>query len=186
MALFNSRLPFLKTFILQSKEETQEMAKSLSLLLVTGDMVLLSGSLGAGKTTFARFMINALSQEEVCVQSPTFPLLLEYETRKGPLIHADLYRLEQKDVPSLNLLERCQNTLSLIEWPERSTNWPSGVLGIELLRQSHDPLDNSRLLRFYGLKPWQERLASLVFDAFQEASTPSSPDPSLAKDPSSC
>ncbi|MEH0002265.1 MAG: tRNA (adenosine(37)-N6)-threonylcarbamoyltransferase complex ATPase subunit type 1 TsaE [Holosporaceae bacterium] len=186
MAPFNSRLPFLKTFALQSKEETQKIAKSLSLLLVTGDMVLLSGSLGAGKTTFARFIISALSPKEVCVQSPTFPLLLEYETCKGPLIHADLYRLEEKEVPSLNLLERCQNTLSLIEWPERSTHWPACALGLELLRQSHNPLDDRRLLRFYGQRSWQERLAPSVFKAFQESCTPFLPDPSLEKDPSSC
>lgn len=83
---------------------------------------MLSGQLGAGKTFLARAICRALGvPHEVTVASPTFALIHEYPTRKGPLLHADLYRLEDpRAVLQLGLREAlAEGAIALVEWGER-------------------------------------------------------------------
>ena len=79
-------------FNAQSEAETGNIARTLALCLHAGDVVALDGTLGAGKTAFARALINALPGEPEDVPSPTFTLVQTYE--RGPLEiwHFDLYR----------------------------------------------------------------------------------------------
>lgn len=100
--------------------ETLRFAKSLSAHLQPGNLVLLKGTLGAGKSTLARAIIqNLLQQPEVDVPSPTFLLVLPYENQNWSILHADLYRLEQEtELEELGLFED-NKALVLIEWPER-------------------------------------------------------------------
>src|SRR5215212_9069106 len=73
---------------------TENLAHFLAQELQPGDLVTLSGGLGAGKTTLARAIIRALANDpDLEVPSPTFTLLQTYETAAGPLVHADFYRL---------------------------------------------------------------------------------------------
>lgn len=79
----------------------------------------LYGDLGAGKTTFTRFVIEVLCGQPVEVTSPTFSLVQIYETPVGPLWHADLYRLNKpQDIVETGLIEAMHQDLCIIEWPE--------------------------------------------------------------------
>ena len=76
-----------------SEEETQAVARELSATLRAGDVVLLSGDLGAGKTTFVRGLAEGLGIDPREVSSPTFTLVQEYRGGRVTLVHVDLYRL---------------------------------------------------------------------------------------------
>jgi len=103
----------------RSPEETREFAAQLARKLQVGDVVLLFGDLGAGKTTFVQGLARGLGVPEECyVQSPTFALINEYPG-SVPLFHVDLYRLEPEDVYDLGLEELLERGILVIEWSER-------------------------------------------------------------------
>lgn len=103
-------------------QETLEVGHSLSRQLRAGDVVLLRGPLGAGKSVLARGVAEGLGVRR-WRGSPTFALLNEYETIP-PLYHADLYRLTADEVEDLHLEELLDDGILLVEWPERAgTFW---------------------------------------------------------------
>lgn len=107
-------------FDLASPEETGRFASALALLLAPGDTILLEGPVGAGKTHFARNLIQHILPEPEDVPSPTFTLVQSYETEVGPLWHADLYRLTSVyEVEELGLAEAFDTAICLVEWPDR-------------------------------------------------------------------
>lgn len=108
------------SFDLKGLGQTKKLAEKLADILSVGDSVLLSGNLGAGKTTFSQFLINALSKTEVEVVSPTFTLVQSYDTEQGEVNHLDLYRLEhENDLIELGWDEMVQSSITLVEWPDR-------------------------------------------------------------------
>ena len=86
-----------------------------------GDLIVLEGDLGAGKTALARAIIRALADDpDLEVPSPTFALVQPYETAGGLVLHADLYRLEDpREVNELGLLDN-PASIVLVEWAERA------------------------------------------------------------------
>ncbi len=88
------------------------------------DTIALTGAIGVGKTTLVRCMLPFFSPFEVdAVQSPTFPLVLSYETQRGTVYHVDLYRLRTKaEVAFLGLEELMSGGLMLVEWPEMASH----------------------------------------------------------------
>lgn len=103
----------------RNAEETRRLGERLGALLRPGDVVLLSGELGAGKTTFVQGVARGLGFEG-SVSSKSFVILGEYAGRVT-LYHADLYRLEDPaQVEELALEEICADGVLVVEWPERA------------------------------------------------------------------
>ncbi len=99
-----------------SAARTRELAASLAALARKGDVVILAGTLGAGKTTFAQGFARGLGVEGP-VTSPTFTLLRQYPCALGQLLHADVYRLDHLvEVADLGLGELVEDGIALVEW----------------------------------------------------------------------
>jgi tRNA threonylcarbamoyladenosine biosynthesis protein TsaE len=119
-----------------SEEETAAVARTLSERLGPGDVVLLSGDLGAGKTAFVRGLAQGLDIDPDHVSSPTFTLVHEYHGARLTLYHADLYRLERAATDDLGLEEAVDGVLA-IEWPERLAHPLDGIaVTIEIVDES--------------------------------------------------
>src|SRR6185503_17693001 len=106
---------------LPNEEATARFAADVAVALEPGDLVTLSGDLGAGKSTFARALIRYLASDEaVEVPSPTFTLLQSYELPRFPVVHADFYRLSgTAELAELGFDDLPPGTVVLIEWPDR-------------------------------------------------------------------
>ncbi len=100
---------------------TAQFGAQLAATLKPGDLVLLSGGLGAGKTALARAIIRTLAGDPTLdVPSPSFALVQPYEVNGAPLLHADLYRLrDAREIDELGLFDR-DDAIVLVEWPERA------------------------------------------------------------------
>src|SRR6478609_7491624 len=107
---------------LANETATGQLMADLALLLGAGDVITLSGDLGAGKTAAARALIRYLAQDdELEVPSPTFTLAQTYDLPSFPLLHADLYRIADPDeLEEIGLSPLPEGTVALIEWPERA------------------------------------------------------------------
>jgi tRNA threonylcarbamoyladenosine biosynthesis protein TsaE len=106
---------------LANAQETERFGARLAASLAAGDVVALSGELGAGKTTLARGVLRGLGFSGD-VASPTFPLVIAYEPpdTRLPLWHVDLYRIEDPgEIEELALDEARLEAALVIEWPER-------------------------------------------------------------------
>lgn len=101
---------------------TADLGRRLAAVLRPGDMVLLSGGLGAGKSALARATIRALMGDEALdVPSPSFALVQPYDAPAGSVLHADLYRLaDEREIEELGLLDDMA-AIALVEWPERAS-----------------------------------------------------------------
>ena len=107
---------------LVNETATAQLMADLALLIGPGDVITLSGDLGAGKTAAARALIRYLAgDDELEVPSPTFTLAQTYELPAFPLIHADLYRINDvSELEEIGLAPLPEATIALIEWPERA------------------------------------------------------------------
>lgn len=108
------------TLALDGVAATEALARTLASLARTGDVIALSGGLGAGKSVFARAFVRTFTGEAEEVPSPTFTLVQTYEGAGQRLYHFDLYRLEQpEEAFELGIEDAFADGISLIEWPER-------------------------------------------------------------------
>ena len=107
---------------LANETATAHLMADLALLIGPGDVITLSGDLGAGKTAAARAMIRYLAGDDTLeVPSPTFTLAQSYDLPPFPLVHADLYRInDASELEEIGLSPLPDGTLVLIEWPERA------------------------------------------------------------------
>lgn len=104
-----------------AEHETRQLAGDIAGIVRPGDVIALSGDLGAGKSTFARALIRQLAGNQTLeAPSPTFTLMQAYATPRGDVLHADLYRLHNAaELAELGLVEAMEGAISLIEWPDR-------------------------------------------------------------------
>ena len=145
-----------------SVEETQERAAKLARFLRPGDLLCLSGDLGAGKTTFTRGLVRAL-ESPAPVSSPTFTLIHEYLGGRLPVYHVDAYRLSgAAEVEGIGLEEYLMrgDGITVIEWPERITSaLPEGRLEIRL----EETEDEARRITMTGHGDrWREALSVIA------------------------
>ena len=143
----------------RNEDETVKLAAWVGALLKPGDVVTLTGDLGAGKTAFARALINSLSHEPEEVPSPTFTIVQLYDLPQGTLWHFDLYRLaeEERDILELGWEDARRDGIALIEWPDRL----GGLLPADRLEINIGFIDGSDTARTVTLTPfghWQTRL----------------------------
>lgn len=106
---------------LPTEADTARLAARLAAVLRSGDVMLLEGPIGAGKSAFARALIRAATRDpDHEVPSPTFTLIQTYQTAQGAIWHADLYRLGHPDeAAELGLTEAFDSAICLVEWPDR-------------------------------------------------------------------
>lgn len=102
-----------------SEAETARVGRELAAGLQPGDVVLLYGDLGAGKTAFVRGLAEGLGIPAADVSSPTFTIVQQYGGGRVPLLHVDLYRLAPNEVDDLGLDEIGEGAVTAIEWAER-------------------------------------------------------------------
>src|ERR1700681_3249592 len=108
--------------VLPDEDATRRFAIDVATALKPGDLVTLSGDLGAGKTTFARALIRYLADDDTIeVPSPTFTFVQTYELPRFPLVHADLYRLSgTAELAELGFDDLPDGAVVLLEWPDRA------------------------------------------------------------------
>ncbi len=145
----------------RSPEETARFAQQIGARLVPGDIVLLSGGVGAGKTHFARSLILSLLPVPEDVPSPTYTLVQIYEAQEFEIFHADLYRLGSADeAEELGLTEAFSSAVCLIEWPDRLGELlPPGALHLIFENPAGD--DTRSITILAGDLRWTERLEGI-------------------------
>jgi len=123
------------TLALPNERATHKLALDVAAILEPGDLVTLSGDLGAGKTTFARELIRLLAGDaRLEVPSPTFTLIQTYELPRLTIVHADLYRVAgSSELAELGFDDLPEDAVVLLEWPDRAAGFlPPDRLDISL------------------------------------------------------
>lgn len=151
-----------------SAAATRELAAAVAACCVPGDVLLLSGDLGAGKTTFAQGFGRALGIDEP-VTSPTFTLVRQYEVAPGPsglrtLLHADVYRLDHlAEVADLGLGQLVEDGgVALVEWGDAAEPvLGDGALALALMADPDDE-DGRRLTVTADGPVWADRWVALA------------------------
>jgi len=152
------------SFTLPTVAATEQLASTVARELIEGDTLLLSGPIGAGKTTFARALIAALLTEAEEIPSPTFTLIQTYDTPNFEIWHCDLYRLTHvNELVELGLDEAFETAVTLIEWPDRLGSFrPANALDLCF---APGPTETGRELRLTGSEKW----AQIFRDGLQAA-----------------
>lgn len=140
----------------RGEADTHALGAAIAKALRAGDVILLQGSLGAGKSTLARGLLAELGFTGE-VASPTFPIMLTYEDGETrlPLAHCDFYRLETPDeAEELGLSDWLYDGALLAEWPDKGPDWLSRdalTVHIEMMG------DRQRRLTVSGSAAWKDR-----------------------------
>tara|TARA_A100000164_G_scaffold381094_1_gene431191 strand:+ start:85 stop:528 length:444 start_codon:yes stop_codon:yes gene_type:complete len=118
---------------ISSENQTEELANRFSKKLNKGDVIFFYGEMGVGKTTFIKYLINKLQQENKIatteITSPTFNLLNEYQINKMNIFHYDLFRLKStKELKNLDLFSDRFSGITLIEWPQIIKEKPKNLI----------------------------------------------------------
>lgn len=136
----------MKTIELASREDTISLGEALGKQLTAGDVLVLDGDLGAGKTTFTKGLAKGLAIPDI-IKSPTFTIIHEYHDGRLPLYHMDAYRLENGGGEDLGLEEYFDSDgVSVVEWAEFvEDELPDDFLAIHFKRTADE---NKRILEF--------------------------------------
>jgi len=153
------------TVALADEQATRRLVVDIAALLAPGDLLTLSGDLGAGKTTFARALIRHLAGDErVEVPSPTFTLMQSYELPRFNLVHADLYRLSgPSELAELGFEDASEGAVTLLEWPDRAAGFlPPNRLDVALtLSPQNETYRDARITGYGTFTARAERIAAV-------------------------
>ena len=154
------------TVALADEAATRRLVVDIAAALAPGDLITLSGDLGAGKTAFARALIRHLAGDEtVEVPSPTFTLMQAYELPCFSLVHADLYRLSgPAELAELGFEDIAERAVTLLEWPDRATGFlPADRLDVALTLspQQGETFRNARITGYWTTASRAERIATI-------------------------
>ena len=143
---------------LKSLEDTKNFSEKISKIISKGDIVLLYGEIGVGKTTFVRFFINYLESKNGIkksdVLSPTFNIVYDYDVGKKKIIHYDLFRLKNyKDIFQLGMFETLNDCIKVVEWPELINPKPKDRIDILF---EYSKLEDSREVKITGFGKWKD------------------------------
>lgn len=141
----------------RSIADTHAVASALAQLSRTGDVIILAGEMGSGKTAFAQGFADALGVEEP-VTSPTFTLVHTYDSGRVNLHHADLYRLDRmSEIADLALAELVEGDgILLVEWGEVASSMLGDHLEVRLQHDDHDENARHMVVRGVG-RGWAPR-----------------------------
>ena len=144
--------------IVKSLDHLNQISKTISQKLENGDCIFLIGEIGVGKTTFTRYLINNLQNQEGVketeVLSPTFNLLYEYEIKDLKIIHYDLYRIKKVDeLDHLGIFLESEKTIKIIEWPDLIKTPLTNKLEIHL---EYGENDKERKMKISGVNKWKD------------------------------
>ena len=147
---------------LASLDDTAQLAERFASLLETGDVLLLEGDIGMGKSFFARTLIQSAQDDPEDVPSPTFTIVQTYDSRLGEIWHTDLYRLGgPDDIIELGLLEAFDTAICLVEWPDKLQDLaPKSALTLSLSQGSREDARDVDL-RWSDPK-WDNRLKAVI------------------------
>jgi len=110
--------------IIDSQLAMANFAQKIAGEIASNTAILLYGSLGVGKSFFAKNFINSLQEKPVPILSPTFNLVYSYSTIKGEVFHYDLYRLKNaEELENIGFFEAINRHITLIEWPQIAENY---------------------------------------------------------------
>lgn len=141
---------------MNSVEDSIELASNLADILEKGDILLFTGEIGAGKTTFIQALAKKLGIKEL-VTSPTFVIHMLRDSGRIPLSHVDLYRLNNDDeVESIGFEEYFDSAITAVEWADRYSRFEPPYIELHFEYGSHE---NERIVSIYpNGGDWNNRL----------------------------
>lgn len=146
---------------LPDEAATLRLGRDLAAILRPGDIVALSGHLGAGKSALARAILREFAGDPALeAPSPTFTLVQSYDTPRGLALHADLYRVRSPDeLDDIGLIEDIDRAVTLVEWPDRAgTRLPLARRLDIVLEIDPDTPETARSAQLSGGVLWRPRL----------------------------
>jgi len=144
------------SLILKSETDTAAFAGKVARTLTAGDVILLEGPIGAGKSAFARAVIRFLAGADIEVPSPTFTLVQTYPFSDFDVWHCDLYRLSHPDEAiELGVDAAFEEAVCLVEWPDRLGD----LLPENALTLAFAATETHHTVSFHPSKFWAEKLS---------------------------
>ena len=148
---------FINSFNIQEENKTKSIAEEISKICEKGDILAISGNMGVGKTTFIKYFIQNISKVK-SVPSPSYNIILPYESRVSTIFHMDAWRLKNhNEALSLGITEMFDSAIFLIEWAEKIKK----ILPDDCLKILIKDKKNKKFLAIEGNELWNKRFINI-------------------------